>query len=95
MPACWNRLLTALNGAVAIVGIPNWVNDEVIVFKGMEAKLKAPPTKPCTWLKGPAPATAAAPAGAPAAAPAAAPATAGAAAAGAAPAAAAVAAPPE
>lgn len=46
-------MLKAPSGAVAIVGNPNWVRDDEMVFNGMEAKLRAPPTKPCTWLKGP------------------------------------------
>lgn len=50
VPACWKRLLTALRGAVASVGIPSEFNEVVIVFRGIVAILNAPPTMPCTPL---------------------------------------------
>lgn len=54
MPACWNKLLTALKGAVARVGIPSWFSELVMVFRGMVAMLNAPPTIPWTPLCTPA-----------------------------------------
>lgn len=53
MPACWNKLLTALNGAVANVGIPIWLSVVVTVFKGIDAKFRAPPTNPCIPVNAP------------------------------------------
>lgn len=53
-----------LSGAVARVGIPSCVSDVEMVFNGIDAKFKAPPTNPCTPLKGPVITVAAAGAGA-------------------------------
>ena len=47
-------LPTALSGAVAKVGMPNWLSELVIVLKGIDAMLKAPPTRPWTPDRGPA-----------------------------------------
>lgn len=59
-----------LSGAVARVGTPNWLREVEMVFNGIDAILKAPPTKPCTpFIAVVAAAGASAPAGAAGAAP--------------------------